>query len=257
MVQEDETSSIEVQANDEVMIFIDDNMEETHDEVNPFKEHIVDIHERVDSTLVVLQKRKKSIGWTLVDIWGISPTFCMNKINLEESSKTFIEHQRRLNDAMQEGIVLGHKIQKNGIEVKKVKIEVISKHLPPTLVKGVRRFLGHAGFYRHFIKDFFKVVNPLCKLLEKDDKFHFNDDCMRAFALLKLKLTTTLIITAPNWSVPFELMCDASDVTICTDVVIRRCVPEEEQSEIFGACHSSSYGGHHGGARTAAKVLSC
>ncbi|XP_070035208.1 uncharacterized protein [Nicotiana tomentosiformis] len=136
--------------------------------------------------------------------------------------------------------------------VDKAKIEVISKLPPPSSVKGVWSFLGHARFYQRFIKDFSKVVNPLCKLLEKDAKFNFDDDCMRAFELFKFKLTTIPIITAPNWSVPFELMCD-----ICMKGMFRRCVPEEEQGKIFGGCHSSLYGGHHDGARTAAKVLSC
>ncbi|XP_070003267.1 uncharacterized protein [Nicotiana sylvestris] len=265
----------------------------------------------VDATLEVLQRKKREIGWTLVDIRGISPAFCMHKIILDEDAKKFVEHQRRLNEAMQEvvkkevikwidagvvtvtgwrvcmdyrklnkvtrkdhfplpfldqmldllagrsyycfldgmpfglcnasatfqwcmmaiftgmvedflevfmddfsvvgvsfeeclgnldkvlarceetnlvlnwekchfmveeGIVLGHKISKNGIEVDKAKIEVISKLPPPTSVKGVRSFLGHARFYRRFIKDFSKVVNPLCKLLEKDAKFVFNDE---------------------------------------------------------------------------------
>ncbi|XP_070032040.1 uncharacterized mitochondrial protein AtMg00860-like [Nicotiana tomentosiformis] len=115
---------------------------------------------------------------------------------------------------VEEVIVLGHKISRNEIEVDKAKIKVISKIPPPTSVKGVWSFLGHAGFYRHFIKDLSKVVNPLCKLLEKDSMFNFNDDCMRAFELLKLKLKTTPIITAPNWSLPFELICDASDVAV-------------------------------------------
>ncbi|XP_070043800.1 uncharacterized protein [Nicotiana tomentosiformis] len=56
----------------------------------------------VDSTLAVLQKRKKAIGWTLADIRGIRPAFCMHKINLDEVSKPSIEHQRRLNEAMHE-----------------------------------------------------------------------------------------------------------------------------------------------------------
>ncbi|XP_070003437.1 uncharacterized mitochondrial protein AtMg00860-like [Nicotiana sylvestris] len=115
---------------------------------------------------------------------------------------------------VKEGIVLGHKISKNGIEVDKAKIEVILKLPPPTSTKGVRSFLGHMGFYRRFIKDFSKIVNPLCKLLEKDAKFVFNDECMKAFELLKYKLTTTPIITTPNWSLPFELMCNASDVMV-------------------------------------------
>ncbi|XP_070031788.1 uncharacterized protein [Nicotiana tomentosiformis] len=79
---------------------------------------------------------------------------------------------------------------------------------------GVRSFLGHAGFYRRFIKEFSKVVNPLCKILEKDAKFHFNEDCMKAFELLKFKLTTTPIIITLDWSFPFELMCDTSDVAV-------------------------------------------
>ncbi|XP_070017994.1 uncharacterized protein [Nicotiana sylvestris] len=274
----------------------------------------------VDSTLAVLQRRKKAIGWTLEVIRGISPAFCVHNMILEEGAKPSVEHQRRLNEAMQEvvkkaiikwldvgvvypisdsswtspmldrlvgracncfldgysrynqiliapedqenntftcpygtfsfsrmpfglcnasatfqrcmmaiitdmmedfhevfmddfsvvggsfetcldnlekvlarceetnlllnwekcyfmveeGIILGHKISKNGIEV-------ISKLPPPTSVKGVRSFLGHAGFYRRFIKDFSKVVNPICKFLEKDAKFVFNDDCMKAF----------------------------------------------------------------------------
>ncbi|XP_070028878.1 uncharacterized mitochondrial protein AtMg00860-like [Nicotiana sylvestris] len=115
---------------------------------------------------------------------------------------------------VEEGIVLGHRIFKNGIEVDKAKIEVTSKLPPPTSVKGVQSFLGHMGFYRLFIKNFSKVVNPLCKLLEKDAKLHFNDDCVKSFEQLKLKLTTTPIITAPNLGLPFELMCDASDVAI-------------------------------------------
>ncbi|XP_070013687.1 uncharacterized protein [Nicotiana sylvestris] len=118
------------------------------------------------------------------------------------------------NFSVEKGIVLGHKISKRGIEVYKAKIEVISRLPPPTSVKGVRSFLGHAGFYRRLIKDFSKVVNPLCKLLEKEAKFVFDEKCMEAFELLKHKLTITPIITALYWSLPFELMCDASDVAV-------------------------------------------
>ena len=68
---------------------------------------------------------------------------------------------------VQEGIVLGHKVSKNSIEVDKAKIEVIDKLPPPTSIKGIRSFLGHAGFHRRFIKDFSKVAKPLCSLLVK------------------------------------------------------------------------------------------
>ncbi|XP_070005254.1 uncharacterized protein [Nicotiana sylvestris] len=97
-----------------------------------------------------------------------------------------------------EGIVLGHMISKNGIEVDKAKIEVISKLPPPTSVKGVRRFLGMRGS---------TVDGKGCKVCVQCD-------FMKAFEILKYRLTTTPIITAPNWSLPFELMCDASDVAV-------------------------------------------
>ena len=80
---------------------------------------------------------------------------------------------------VQEGIVLGHKISKDGIEVDKVKIEVIDKLPPQTSVKGIRSFLGHVEFYRKFIKDFSKVAKPLCSLLEHDKPFHFDKKCLQ------------------------------------------------------------------------------
>ncbi|XP_070013108.1 uncharacterized protein [Nicotiana sylvestris] len=113
-----------------------------------------------------------------------------------------------------EGIVLAHKILKHGIEVDRAKIEIISILPPPTSVKSVRSFLGHAGFYRNFIKDFSKIANPMCKLLEKDAKFLFDEKCLKAVEELKQKLTTAPIIVTPDWSLTFELMCDASGVAI-------------------------------------------
>ncbi|GJW99464.1 reverse transcriptase domain-containing protein [Tanacetum coccineum] len=80
---------------------------------------------------------------------------------------------------VKEGLVLGHKISKNEIEVDKAKVDVIAKLPHPTTVKGVWSFLGHA-----------------------------------AFETLKKKLTEALILIAPDWDLPFELMCDASDFAI-------------------------------------------
>nr|GFA43629.1 reverse transcriptase domain-containing protein [Tanacetum cinerariifolium] len=115
---------------------------------------------------------------------------------------------------VKEGIVLGHKISKKGIEVDKVKIEVISKLPHPTTVKGICSFLGHAGFYRHFIKDFSKISRPMTHLLEKNSPFIFSNECIQAFRTLKDKLTEASILIAPNWEQPFELMCDASDYAV-------------------------------------------
>jgi hypothetical protein len=76
---------------------------------------------------------------------------------------------------------------------------------------GIRSILVHAGFYRRFIKDFSKISKPLTNLLQKDVPFYFNDDCKESFAILKKVLVTAPIIQPPDWSLPFEVMCHASD----------------------------------------------
>ncbi|GJR15915.1 reverse transcriptase domain-containing protein [Tanacetum coccineum] len=115
---------------------------------------------------------------------------------------------------IKEGIVLGHKVFGAGLEVDKAKIDVISKLPPPTNVKGIKSFLKHVNFYRHFIKDFSKITRPLTKLLEKDSPLEFNDECHKAFNSLKEKLTCAPVIVSPNWNLPFELICDASDFAV-------------------------------------------
>ncbi|CAN6712699.1 unnamed protein product [Malus baccata var. baccata] len=115
---------------------------------------------------------------------------------------------------VKQGIVLGHIISEKGIEVDKSKIDLV-RHLPsPTSVREVRSFLGHAGFYRWFIKDFSKIAQPLCRLLQKEVAFEFTKECKASFNQLKELLTTTPIIVPPDWSLPFELMCDASDYAL-------------------------------------------
>ena len=113
-----------------------------------------------------------------------------------------------------QGIVLGHVISKKGIEVDRAKVELLVKLPPPTNVKAIRQFLGHAGFYRRFIKDFSKIAKPLCELLVKDAKFEWDDKCQRSFELLNQFLTSAPIVRAPNWELPFEVMCDSSDYAI-------------------------------------------
>ncbi|GKA47789.1 reverse transcriptase domain-containing protein, partial [Tanacetum coccineum] len=261
------------------------------------------------SLLQVLEKRKGAVTWKMSDIKGISPSYYIHKILMEDDFKPIIQPQRHLNpkvhdvvkneivklldseliypisnsswdgeilpnsnrtrrsrkdnihlslwdfclpknafwvmqrssyllkmhdDRMlarceetnlvlnwekchfmvKEGIVLGHKISGAGIEVDRAKIDVIAKLPYPTNVKGVRSFLGHAGFYRRFIKDFSMISKPMTKLLMKDAKFDFSDDCKKAFNILKEKLTTAPIIISPDWNIPFELMCDASDFAV-------------------------------------------
>ncbi|XP_058767631.1 uncharacterized protein LOC131641343 [Vicia villosa] len=122
----------------------------------------------------------------------------------------------KFNFMVTKGIVLGHKVSLRGLEVDKAKIEVIEKLPPPLNVKGIRSFLGHVGFYRRLIKDFSKVAKPLSNLLNKGTEFLFDESCLKAFLELKVKLVTAPIIVTPNWSLDFELMCDATQINYAT-----------------------------------------
>ncbi|RVW86168.1 Retrovirus-related Pol polyprotein from transposon 17.6 [Vitis vinifera] len=153
------------------------------------------------------------------DITVYGGTFEECLINLEAVLHRCIEKDLVLNwekchFMVRQGIVLGHIISEKGIEVDKAKVELIVKLPSPTTVKGVRQFLGHAGFYRRFIKGFSSLSKPLCELLAKDAKFIWDERCQNSFDQLKKFLTTTPIVRAPNWQLPFELMCDASDFAI-------------------------------------------
>nr|GFA54054.1 reverse transcriptase domain-containing protein [Tanacetum cinerariifolium] len=158
---------------------------------------------------------------------------------------------------VKEGIVLGHKISKKGIEVDKAKSDVISKLPHPTTVMGIRSFLGHA-------------------------------ECVDAFQTLKRMLTEAPILIAPDWDMPFELMCDASNFAIgavlgqrldkhfrpvhyasktmteaeskytTTEkemLAVVRCVAGQEAIDIPKDFHSGPTGGHHGPNYTAKKGI--
>ena len=169
-------------------------------------------------------------------VFGSSFDTCLN--SLDTVLKRCIETSLVLNwekchFMVTEGIVLGHKISAKGIEVDQAKVDVIGKLPPPVNVKGVRSFLGHAGFYRRFIKDFSKIAKPMSNLLNKDKSFVFDNECLDAFESLKEKLTTAPIIIAPNWDLNFELMCDASDYAV-------GAVLGQRKDKIFHAIHYAS-----------------
>ncbi|XP_047257508.1 uncharacterized protein LOC107852656 [Capsicum annuum] len=163
---------------------------------------------QVNALVSVLQRHKRAIGWTITDIISIPPASEVVKKKIIKWLDARVVYP--ISDRKWEGIVLGHKISEKGIEVDRAKVEVIDKSSPPILVKGVRSFLGHAGFYRRFIKDFSKVAN----LLEKEVKFLFNDVCLKAFECIKKKLIEAPIVILPDWEKSFEIMCNASGVTL-------------------------------------------
>jgi len=115
---------------------------------------------------------------------------------------------------VKDGIVLCHKVSSHGIEVDPTKVAAIEKLPPPTSVTGIKSFLGHAGFYRRFIKNFSQIAKPLTNLLQKDIDFKFDESCLQAFNILKNALVSAPVVQAPDWSLPFELMCDSSDFAV-------------------------------------------
>nr|GEX11215.1 reverse transcriptase domain-containing protein [Tanacetum cinerariifolium] len=139
-----------------------------------------------EALLKFLKSNKQAIAWKITDIKGIDPRFYTHKILMEEYYKPMVDRG------------------------------VIAKLPHPTTVKSVRSFLGHADFYRRFIQDFLKIARPMTPLFEKETSFVFSNDCIDAFETLKKKLTEAPILVVPDWNLPFELMCDASDFAIGT-----------------------------------------
>ena len=97
-----------------------------------------------------------------------------------------------------QGIVLEHIVSREGIEVDKAKVELISNLPTPKCVKDIRSFLGHVGFYKRFIKDFSAIARPLCNLIAKDVTFEWSQACEVAFDKLKTMLVSPPIMRSPN-----------------------------------------------------------
>ena len=147
-------------------------------------------------------------------VYGSSFEKCLHKLGTvlhRCQDKNLALNWEKCHFMVKEGIVLGHMISAAGLEVDKAKVSIIKNLMPPTTVKGIRIFLGHAGFYRRFIRDFSKVTRPLCRLLEKDTKFKFDESCQRSFEEIKSRLVGAPIMEKPDWNKEFEIMCDASD----------------------------------------------
>nr|GEV16380.1 hypothetical protein [Tanacetum cinerariifolium] len=190
--------------------------------------------------LEVFWNHKGAIAWSIADIKGIDSSFCTHKLLMKDDFKPSFQTQRRVNPNIKEVVkkeviklldarliypisdspcvssvqVVLKKVSGSGIEVDKAKIKAISKLPYPMKVKAIRSFIGHAGFYRRFIKDFSQIARQMTHLLVKDSLFNSSKECIQAFNTLKPELTHEPIIIKPDWSLPFEIMCDASNYAV-------------------------------------------
>ncbi|CAA7058486.1 unnamed protein product [Microthlaspi erraticum] len=150
-------------------------------------------------------------------VYGASFSSCLSNLCrvLQRCEETnLVLNWEKCHFMVREGIVLGHKISEKGIELDRAKVDVMLQLPVPKTVKDIRSFLGHAGFYRRFIKDFSKIARPLTRLLCKETDFEFDEECHKSWTLLKDALVSAPIVQAPNWDHPFEIMCDASDYAV-------------------------------------------
>ncbi|KAK1685577.1 hypothetical protein QYE76_046425 [Lolium multiflorum] len=172
--------------------------------------------------LEILKKHRGAIGYTLDDLKGISPSICQHAINMEDDAKPVVEHQRRLIPKMKEVVrneVL--KLLEAGIIYPIADSRWVSPvHCVPkkggmTVVPNDNdELIPQRVVVGRFIKDFSKISKPLTNLLQKDVPFVFDDDCKEAFETLKKALTTAPVVEPPDWNLPFEIMCDASDFAV-------------------------------------------
>nr|GEU84782.1 reverse transcriptase domain-containing protein [Tanacetum cinerariifolium] len=149
--------------------------------------------------LKVLKSHKRAIAWKITNIKGIDPRYCTHNILMEEDYKPDVQSQRRVNPKI-------HKVIKNEV------IKLLDV-------------------------DFSKIARPITHLLEKETSFVFSKDCIDAFETLKKMLTKAPIFVVPDWNLPFELMCDASDFAI-------DAVPGQRKTNHFQPIHYAMYTDH-------------
>jgi hypothetical protein len=105
---------------------------------------------------------------------------------------------------------LGHVISAGGVSVDPGKVKDVLNWMPPATVSEIRSFLGLAGYYRWFIKDFSKIAKPMTKLLEKNKAFEWTRECQASFEELKKRLTSSSVLILLDLTRKFDIYCDAS-----------------------------------------------
>ncbi|RYQ91269.1 hypothetical protein Ahy_B09g097162 isoform A [Arachis hypogaea] len=134
-------------------------------------------------------------------VYGVSFDCCLEslaKVLARCVDTNLVLNFEKCHFMVRQGIVLGHVVSHEGISVDPAKVDVITTLPHPSSVREVRSFLGHAGFYRRFIKDFSKIALPLSRLLQKDVDFEFDSECVKAFEELSKIITVAPIVRGPN-----------------------------------------------------------
>jgi hypothetical protein len=115
---------------------------------------------------------------------------------------------------LKEVLFLGHVILAEGISIDPIKVQEVLEWKAPKSVTQIRSFLGLVGYYRRFIPNFSNIVNPMTKLLEKDAKFKWSQECEEVFLTLKKLLTTACVLAQSDIKKLFDVYCDASGTGI-------------------------------------------
>ncbi|KAL5267283.1 hypothetical protein ACHWQZ_G004352 [Mnemiopsis leidyi] len=186
-------------------------------------------------------KNNKSVGNCVAfldDVMTGSPTFEGMIINLRAvfgrilRSKMLLKPQKC--ELFQTKLkFLGVMIDKNGLSPCPTKVEAISKMAPPTNVKGIRTFLGMAGFFRRFIKDFSLIAEPLTRLTKKNSRFQWTPVEHKAWQSIINCLTSAPVLRHPNLDKPFWLITDSS--AYCIGAILA-------QKDDEGKMHPVSFG---------------
>ena len=133
---------------------------------------------------------------------------------------------------------LGHIVSRDGIAADPTKVEKVANWPVPTTTKEVQQFLGFAGYYRRFVKDFAHTARPLHRLTERGATFRWTNECQNAFEDLRRRLVTTPVLAYPDYTRPFILDTDASDTGI--GAVLSQLGPEGEETVLAYASRSLS-----------------
>ncbi|GJW73794.1 reverse transcriptase domain-containing protein [Tanacetum coccineum] len=190
----------------------------------------LDVEEK-SALIKVLKSHKRALAWKLSDIQGINPEFCTTQDSKCQQDVCTGGEESPFRSK-------GHcpsaiRFLRKGFEVDKAKIDVIAKLPHPTTVKGIRSFLGHAGFTVGSLSGFLKnMPDQWTQLLEKNTPFIFSVYCIRAFQTMKDRLNGSTNLACSKLDLPFELMCDASDFVHRSYLIMNKSIVQTDHTAL-------------------------